>query len=117
MSIENKFGFIGWSTEGTSDKIWGFFFRPTSENPTAYRSYWRPNDGQNVVVFWGRRGKAMQFKADVYGYALERLRDSKTDPRKGYKEIDEAKLMVIWPNFIEEAEAKLMWDVLAGKVK
>jgi len=114
MSIENKFGFIGWSTEGTSDKIWGFFFRPTSN---VHVSRYYPNHGQNVVVFWGRRGKAMQFKGDVYGWDLEKLRDSKLDPRKGYKEIDEAKLMVIWPNFIEEAEAKLMWDVLAGKVK
>lgn len=115
MSIENKFGFIGWNTEGTSDKIWGFFFRPSPENTYMNRYY--PHHGENVVVFWGRRGKAMQFKGDVYGWALEKLRDSKTDPRKGYKEIDEAKLMVIWPNFIQEAEAKLMWDVLAGKVK
>jgi hypothetical protein len=31
--------------------------------------------------------------------------------------IDEAKLMNIWPTFIEEAEGKLMWEVLAGRVK
>ena len=112
------FGFIGWSTEGTSDKIWGFFFRPTAENVyNVYKSCWNPNRGQNVVVFWGRRGKAMQFKADVYGRNLEKLRDSKLDPRKAYKEIDETKLMEIWPKFIEEAEAKLMWEVLAGRVK
>lgn len=116
MSIENKFGFIGWCTEGTSDKIWGYFFRPTSDTG-AYKSYWRPNDGQNVVVFWARRGAAMKFKPDVYGYALEKLQATKEDPKKGYKAITQEKLLEIWPTFIEEAEAKLMWDVLAGKVK
>jgi hypothetical protein len=57
----------------------------------------------------------MQFKADVTGHELDKLKQSKL--KKGYQQISQARLLEIWPTFIEEAEAKLMWDVLAGKVK
>lgn len=115
MSIENEFIFIGWNTEDTSDKIWGYFLRPT---PTEGLPSWQKPTKHwnwNCCIFWGRRGKAMQFKGDVTGHELEKLVRSKL--KKGYQAINEAKLMEIWPNFIAEAEAKLMWDVLAGKVK
>jgi hypothetical protein len=112
MSIENRFGFIAWNTEGNSDKIWGFFYRPT---PDYIAPRWGDvNHGRNVCVFWGRRGKAMQFKADVSGHKLDKLVQSKL--KKGYLKIDQPKLMNIWPSFITEAEDKLMWDVLAGKI-
>lgn len=117
MSIENEFVFIGWNTEGTSDKIWGYFLRPTEPDPTV--PWWNRNPtkqyGWNCCIFWGRRGKAMSFKADVTGHDLEMLTASKL--KKGYLKINETKLHAIWPSFIEEAEAKLMWDVLAGKIK
>jgi hypothetical protein len=116
MSIENEFVFIGWNTEGTSDKIWGYFLRPTPEDTT--RPFWmrpRKDQGWNCCIFWGRRGKAMQFKADTTGHELDKLARSKI--KKGYLKIDEAKLLNIWPTFIEEAEGKLMWEVLAGRVK
>jgi hypothetical protein len=57
----------------------------------------------------------MQFKADVTGEVLDKLIGTKI--RKGYMKIDESKLHAIWPTFIEEAEAKLMWEILAGRVK
>lgn len=57
----------------------------------------------------------MQFKSSVEDYELEKLVSSKK--KKGYDRIDQAKLMKIWPTFIEEAEAKLVWEVLAGNVK
>lgn len=116
MSIENEFKFIGWNTEGNSDKIWGYFLRPTPEDTTS--PYWmRPTKdrGWNCCIFWGRRGKAMQFKADITGHELDKLVRSKLN--KGYLKIDQAKLLNIWPTFITEAEGKLMWEVLAGKVK
>lgn len=115
MSIENEFVFIGWNQEGTSDKIWGYFLRPT--DMTSGWKYGLPTKamGWNCCIFWGRRGKTMQFKADVTGYNLDSLVASKK--RKGYEKITEAKLMEIWPTFIQEAEEKLMWDVLSGKIK
>ena len=68
-----------------------------------------------MLCFWARRGKAMQFKADVTGYELDKLVQSKL--KKGYERISQPKLFEIWPTFIVEAEGKLMWDVLSGKVK
>lgn len=113
MSIENKFEFIGWNTEGTSDKIWGYFLRP---GRAVNVSSWSPeNHGRHCCVFWGRRGKAMSFKADVAGHDLDTLVRSKL--KKGYQVINENKLLAIWPTFITEAEGKLMWEVLAGKIK
>ena len=119
MAIENEFVFIGWNTEGNSDKIWGYFLRPTDSGKDPNAPWWRnaptKQNGWNCCIFWGRRGKAMQFKADVTGYELDKLVTTKL--KKGYLKIDETKLHTIWPTFIEEAEAKLMWEVLAGKIK
>lgn len=111
MSIENEFGFIGWCKEDNHDKVWGYFFRPT---PNASR--WITKEyGWNCCIFWARRGKAMQFKPDVTGSELNKLVNSKL--KKGYVKINQPKLFEIWPTFITEAEGKLMWDVLSGKVK
>lgn len=116
MSIENEFGFIGWCKEDNHDKIWGYFLRPTPEDTTS--PYWmRPTKdrGWNCCIFWGRRGKAMQFKADITGHELDKLVRSKLN--KGYNKISSNQLISVWPTFITEAEGKLMWEVLAGKVK
>ena len=112
MSIEGEFVEILWCNEGTHDKVWGYFLRPTTLIPGEYQ---RKHHGWNCCIFWGRRGKAMQFKARVTGYDLEKLVRSKQE--KGYEKISEEKLFEIWPAFIEEAEGKLMWEVLAGNVK
>ncbi len=116
--MSQEFVFIGhcFDPQANHDKIWGYFLRPTPVDPKM--PSWRTpskNDGWNCCVFWGRRGKAMQFKADTTGYDIKRLADSKLN--KGYMEISEAKLIEIWPTFISEAEGKLMWEVLAGKIK
>jgi len=116
MSIEGEFGFIGWCKEDNHDKIWGYFFRPTPvESHTPSWMQPRKNQGWNCCIFWGRRGKAMQFKADVTGRELDKLAGSKL--KKGYNKISADQLISIWPTFISEAEGKLMWEVLAGKVK
>jgi predicted DNA-binding WGR domain protein len=110
--MNTEFGFVGWCNDPVEnhDKIWGYFYRPTKQYTWSTKQ-----DGTHVVVFWARRGKAMQFKADISGYELEKLALSKV--RKGYRKITEHKFLEIWPSFIEECEAKLMWDILAGKVK
>jgi hypothetical protein len=114
MSIESKFGFIGWCNEDNHDKVWGYFYRPTPRYDAApeYEKRWI---GRNICIFWAARGKAMRFKADITGHELQKLVSSKLN--KGYIQITEQKLFEIWPTFIQEAEAKLMWEVLAGKVK
>jgi hypothetical protein len=112
--MSTEFGFIGWNTVGTSDKVWGFFFRPTPDHkPTPWLA--DKNYGRNVCIFWAGRGKAMQFKADTYGDDLVKLVRSKL--KKGYLKIGEPKLHAIWPTFQNEMEMKLSFEILTGKVK
>ena len=115
MSIENEFGSILWCNEDNHDKVWGYFLRPTAVTTSRWGDYPTKNTGWNCCVFWARRGKAMQFKANVTGVELDKLVRSKQ--KKGYEKISQSKLFEIWPTFIEEAEGKLMWEVLAGNVK
>jgi len=106
-----SFGFIGWCKEDNHDKVWGYFLRPTPNAPAWIRKEY----GWNCCIFWARRGKAMQFKADTTGYPLTKLVSSKR--KKGYKEITPEKLREIWPSFDSEAEGKLLMEVLSGRVK
>lgn len=112
-----EFGFIGhcFDPAENHDKIWGYFYRPTEGwNDPAIPAWRRPD--RNIVVFWARRGKGMQFKSDVESHDIKnKLVSSKI--KKGYTRINEKKFFEIWPTFIQECEAKLMWDVLAGKIK
>ena len=111
-----NFGFIGWckDEEENHDKIWGYFFRPSPEWEENKR-HWNGNEGRNVCIFWGRRGKAMQFKPDWGGWELDRLVASKK--KKGYVEINSSQLIAIWPTFDAEASVKLSFEVLVGNVK
>lgn len=119
-----EFGFIGWCKEDNHDKIWGYFYRPTPRWTPIYRPTpgWTANRydpdydwGRNCCIFWGRRGKALQFKASEVDHKMEKLVQSKL--RKGYTKISDAQLTVIWPTFEEEAEPKLLLEVLSGRVK
>lgn len=115
--MATEFSFIGWCNDPAEnhDKIWGYFYRPTEGwNDPKIPTWQRPR--RNICIFWARRGKAMQFKGDVETDEIKyKLVQSKL--KKGYVQINEKKFLEIWPSFIEECEAKLMWDILAGKVK
>lgn len=114
--MNTEFGFIGWCHDeiNNHDKIWGYFLRPT---PAAEGSRWiTKREGWNCVIFYARRGKSMTFKPDVTGRDLDKLVNQKQD-KKNYDRISPGHLMTIWPTFAQECEEKLMWDVLAGKVK
>lgn len=110
--MDIDFAFIGWSTVGTSDKIWGYFYRPTS---TPVGSWGDINYGRNVCIFWAGRGKAISLKAYTVDSSLHATMRSKLN--KGYDSITVQRLKEIWPTFMQELEPKLMCDVLAGKVK
>lgn len=116
--MSTEFGFIGWCNDPAEnhDKVWGYFYRPTHVE-SSLPAWMQPSkqSGWNIVIFWARRGKAMQFKSDISGYELDKLVRSKL--RKGYEQITEKRFLEIWPSFNQECEEKLMWDVLSGKVK
>lgn len=102
------FKFIGWNQENPSDKIWGYFCRSNSENNTNYQN-------KEGCVFYGRRGKVLQLKPCVTSFLLDVLVKGKLD--KGYKPIIYDRLLVIWPNFMECLEPKLMIEILSGRLK
>lgn len=109
-----EFGYIGWCNEDNHDKIWGYIYRPTAQLPSRW-SLNTKQRGWNCCVFWGARGKALQIKADITGYELDKLVNSKS--KKGYHQITEKNLLQSWPTFTEELEGKLLTAVLSGKVK
>jgi len=83
----------GWYRNDSSDKIWGII---------------TVNDAH--FNFWCRRGARMQFKATNDLRYLHKA-------NKGYKQITAGQLESIYPGFFEEAENKLIFDLLSGRVK
>jgi hypothetical protein len=113
MAMETDFGFVGWCNTDNHDKVWGYFYRPTPH--LDENSIWGKKFGWNVVIFWGGRGHAMRFKADVSGHELDKLQRSKL--KKGYQRIRPETLYSIWPTFDEEMKQKLSFELLVGNVK
>ncbi len=111
--METSFGFIGWCNTDNHDKVWGYFYRPTPGRTD--NSPWAKKFGWNVVIFWARRGHAMQFKADISGKELDKLQRSKIN--KGYNSIRPDTLYKIWPTFDAEMKQKLSFEILVGNVK
>ena len=93
----------GWCKEGTSDKVWGIIQRCDSSRHT--------NWDDRVYVFWGARGKSMHFKNDTWSWELDNLTRKKS--RKGYDQIDYAKLLEIWPDFEDALSQRLTAHILS----
>jgi hypothetical protein len=111
--MNTQFVWIGHNTEGTSDKIWGYFLTGLGNQPQfASKDY-----GHSCAVFWAARGKAgtLHFKADQTGHTLRMLKESKV--KKGYRSISETKLIELWPTFEEEFSQSLLFQKLAGKIR
>ena len=92
----------GWNTDGTSDKVWGVIQRAPANASTPWDT--------KVYVFWGARGKSMQFKTDSYNEELWQLIRNKI--RKGYKQIDYNELLRIWPDFEDTLSVRFTWHLL-----
>jgi hypothetical protein len=99
--MDLKFYWIGWCTEGTSDKVWGYC--GDASNPVSRDSF----------VFWGRRGRRLRFKSDNRASA-HHTRSQKED--KGYIGVTEQQLKQHWPNFVDDLNSELCFSILANKV-
>lgn len=100
MSVE--FRFIGWCKEDNHDKVW-----------TVFKA------GDTWYAGWGKRDKALSFKQHNTGpnpsWDLRKLIEQKKS--KGYVEVDKFRLFVLFPNFEESVQSRLVFATLANKVK
>lgn len=102
MEPKVKFGYIGWCNEVDSkghkhDKVWCYF-----------------SLGENWYACWGGRGKAVTFKRHDSEWSVRDVMQAK---KKKYQAIDKNKLLSIWPTFFEQAEQRLVFALLANKVR
>jgi hypothetical protein len=99
---EIKFHFIGWCHEVGHDKVWTTF-----------------DIGGKRFAAWGRRDGKLSFKdhgaASQYLGRINKLIQQKRD--KGYEEVDEFKLFMIFPDFNDKVEQELMLKMLSGDIK
>lgn len=103
MSLHFKY--IGWSTENSSDKIWGVIY--LEPMPDRDQSVWGSiYTYKHVVVFWGRRNKKMQHKISLDDYSLEK---TLTKKKESYTEITIDNLD---PECIADLEKAAMWAML-----
>jgi predicted DNA-binding WGR domain protein len=102
MSVDVGLIYAGWNTEGTSDKVWGVIKQ--GAKGIAPRN-------SKVYVFWGARGKSMMFKADTMTYEIDELIRKKQ--KKGYKDIDYTKLLMIWPDFEDTLSQRFTFFLLS----
>jgi len=111
--MNTEFVWIGWNTEGTSDKIWGYFLTGVGNQEKYVRKDWH----HTCAIFWAARSKAgtLHFKADTTGHDIDKLKLSKI--KKGYRQITSEKLIELWPNFEEEFSQSLLYQKLAGKIR
>ena len=91
-----EFEYIGWCHSGTSDKVWLGI---------------KVNNAYYAV--WGRRGKALGFKKHSF-YSLNPVIRSK---RREYTAVSKEKLYEIFPDFDNIVQQRLVFCLLAGKVK
>lgn len=94
--------FIGWCNDGKHDKVWGYI--ELNAKSGTYGDY---------VVFWGRRGRALQTKIhrDTSYWTMYKLSESKE--RKGYVSVDSNKLAEVYPEFEHDLEQTAILGVLS----
>lgn len=92
------FEFLGWMKEDNHDKVWGFI---------------RLNSG-SLYNFWCKRGGTLRFKRHFDKWTLNDLARKKKD--KGYQELSEEKMEVVWPGFGEDFGNKFVMAKFSGTI-
>ena len=97
-----EYKFIGHCKEGTKDKVWVLMKLRGGGWTGSY------------AAVWGRRGKTLQYLVhkDTTEWEMDKLIRSKENV-KHYKEIDEAKLADVYPEFENDLKGIALWAILA----
>lgn len=90
---------LGWNNEDRSDKIWGWL---------------EMGDGRKYN-FWGRRGKALQFKQHHSLHELHKLERQKE--RKGYNFVRPENYDRLVKDFLDQVEMYCMSAILSDTVR
>jgi hypothetical protein len=102
---------IGWYHKDNSDKIWGAILVKPMPLPLLLQEYsytygvW--------MIFWGRRGRALQTKLTIPMTDRDMHQDhfqKKLD--KGYERVARNKLDQVYPEFQDDLEKTTMWTML-----
>lgn len=94
-----KIKWLGFNEKSSFNRIWGHI---------------EMKDGRNFV-FWGVRGKKMDFKLHTIPWRIEALIN--LNIRKGYKKIEPEHYDIIHPGFIEDLEIWFTASVLSDNFK
>ena len=106
--MDVNFIWIGYYKKDNHDKVWGIM---SLNETTKGKDLYSIRYNIPVHVFWGGRGKSIAFKADTMSPTLAGLTSSKE--RKGYRQINEAKLRQIWPDFDNTLKQRLTLHILS----
>ena len=103
---------IGWYHKDNSDKIWGaVLIKTTGTRP----GFWA-NSPEVIgvwMIFWGRRGRALQTKLTEPMTSRDMHHDHfKKKLDKGYQRVARNKLDQVYPEFQDDLEKTTMWAQL-----
>jgi len=99
------FKFVGWNTTAGHDKVWGAVYLEDVPFVTEWCT------GTEVLVFWGRRSRKLQYKFAIDGLDLSDLIREKRG--KGYQQVYRNQLETIYP----ELEVDIEKCVIIAKLK
>jgi len=103
-----NYKFIGWNSVGNHDKVWACVLLEDGGNN------WTPS---KYVAIYGRRRKTLQTKIYDKTYRdMNKLIDTKQD-RKGYINIPESELDIVYPEFQDDLEKTAFWAALGMDYK
>lgn len=97
MAMNFEYKFIGWNTEGKSDKVWALLDL-TDGGPVG-----------NYVSVYGRRGKKLRTTTyeDKWRFDMNKLVEAKEN--KGYCSIPETELADVYPEFEKDLQKTAFW--------
>lgn len=98
--------YVGWCREGTHDKIWGVTLLIEGS-----RTHFTYPFIHKYLIFWGRRGAKLRTKIDcATDYDIRKQISQKS--MKGYQNVTQDKLDIIYPEFSEDLEKAIIWAKL-----
>ena len=101
--MDYKLVHCGWKQEGTSDKVWGII--NLKQTYSGSSSWYGDPHRYNFLIFWGRRGKKLQFLIKEDTYVAYVSADFKKKLNKGYQEINKNRLDEVYPEFEADLDA------------